>query len=293
MTTRRTFLNQAGVLAAGLTLAKPAMLLAKPSGLKVGIQLYSMRDYLPKDVKGTIAGIAKAGYTEVETFGYDVKKRSFWGLSAKDFKSLLADNGLTSSSGHYGMDEFLIEGKEDELKGSIEAAQVLGQSTLVVPYLNEKLRKTAADLKPLAGKINKIGEICKTAGLKTGYHNHNFEFMPVEGISLYETLLKETDPKLIQFEMDIYWVVRAGHDPIQLIKEHPGRFAMWHIKDMDKSKRELNTEIGSGSIDFKEIFKYQKLSGVKHIFMEQENFAMDAYKSIAQSAAYIKDTLLK
>ena len=293
MTTRRTFLNQAGVLAAGLTLAKPATLLAKPSGLKVGIQLYSMREYLPKDVKGTIAGIAKAGYTEVETFGYDVNKRSFWGLSAKDFKMLLADNGLTSSSGHYGMDEFLGAGKEDELKASIEAAQAVGQSTLVVPYLNDKFRKTAADLKPLAGKINKIGEICKAAGLKTGYHNHNFEFMPVQGVSLYETLLKETDPKLVEFEMDIYWVVRAGHDPIQLIKEHPGRFAMWHIKDMDKNKRELNTEIGSGSIDFKEIFKYQKLSGVKHIFMEQENFAMDAYQSIAQSAAYIKNTLLK
>ena len=294
MSTRRSFLSQAGVLAAGLTLAKPnSLFAAPPSNLKVGIQLYSMREYLPKDPKGTIARIAKAGYTEVETFGFDTTKKTFWGLTPKEFKAVLTENGLTSPSGHYGMDQFLGEGKEDELNASIEAAKALGQTMLVIPYLNEKFRKTAADLKPLAHKVNGIGEICKKAGLKTGYHNHDFEFKPVEGISIYETLLKETDPKTIQFEMDIYWVVRAGQDPIKLIKDHPGRFAAWHIKDMDKAKPELNTEIGSGSIDFKEIFKYQKLSGVKHIYMEQENFGMDAYQSIAQSAAYIKNSLLK
>jgi sugar phosphate isomerase/epimerase len=110
---------------------------------------------------------------------------------------------------------------------------------------------------------------------------------------LEDVLLKETDPKLVTFEMDIYWVVRAGKDPVKLIQEHPDRFAMWHIKDMDKAKREINTEVGSGSIDFKKIFEYQKLSGVKHIYMEQENFSMDAYASITQSASYIKNTLLK
>lgn len=252
-----------------------------------------MRDYLGKDVRGVIAKVAKAGYTEVETYGYDTAKKTFWGLSAEDFKKLLSDNGLTSSSGHYGMDQFLGEGKDDDLKLSIEAANTLGQETLVVPYLDAKFRKTTDDFKKVAQNINKMALVCKAGGLKTGYHNHNFEFAPVNGVMLYDVLLKDTDPKLVTLEMDLYWVVRAGHDPIKLIQEHPGRFHMWHVKDMDKQVRERNTEIGSGSIDFKKIFEYQKLSGLKHMFMEQENFQMDAYASIAQSAAYIKNTLLK
>ncbi len=292
MTQRRTFLKQAGILSAGLMLTKPSMLLAKPSTLKPGLQLYTLRDYIGKDVKGVVAKIAKAGYKEVETFGYDVSKREFWGLSAKDFKLLLADHGLTTPSGHYGMDQFFTEGKGDDIKAYIEAAHSLGQKTIVVPYLNEKFRKTTEDFKTTAAKINKIAAICHTNGLNTAYHNHNFEFEPINGTMLYDVLLKETDHSLVHFEMDLYWVVRAGQDPIKWIKAHPGRFTMWHIKDMDKAKRELNTEVGSGSIDFKKIFAYQQLSGVKHIFMEQENFGMDAYQSITKSAAYINNTLL-
>ncbi len=274
-------------------LVKPDMLFAKPSNLKVGLQLYSLRDYIGKDVKGVIAKVAKAGYTEVETYGYDTAKKSFWGLSPKDFKSLLSDNGITTPSGHYGVDEIMTNGKEDDLKICIEAAHEVGQETLVVPHLADKFRKTVADLHKIAENVNRIAVLGKSAGVKTGYHNHNFEFQAVDGVMLEDVLLKETDPKLVSFEMDIYWVVRAGQDPIKLIQDHPGRFTMWHIKDMDKVKREINTEVGSGSIDFKKIFEYQKLSGVKHIYMEQENFSMDAYASITQSASYMKDTLLK
>lgn len=292
MNNRRTFLKQSAMLSAGMLLVKPGMLLAKPSNLKVGIQLYSMRDYLPKDVKGTIAKIAKAGYKEVETYGYDTAKKSFWGLSAKEFKTLLSDNGLTSSSGHYGVDMYFNTGKADDQKAYIEAAHALGQSTIVVPYLNDTWRKTVADLHTCAQKINKIAALNKASGLKTGYHNHNFEFEPVDGVMLYDVLLKETDPS-VTFEMDLYWVVRAGHDPIKLMHQHPGRFSAWHVKDMDKKDNGINTEVGTGTIDFKKIFAYQKLSGVKHIFMEQENFSMDAYASITQSASYIKNTLLK
>ncbi|MDB5010883.1 MAG: sugar phosphate isomerase/epimerase [Mucilaginibacter sp.] len=292
MSTRRTFLNHAGILSASMFLIKPEMLFAKPASLKVGLQLYSMRDYIAKDVKGVIEKVAKAGYTEVETYGYDTVKRSFWGLSPKDFKTLLSDNGITSSSGHYGMEQYLDTQKEDDIKACIEAAHEVGQKTIVVPHLADKYRKTVSDFKTLAQNMNKLGELCKQANLKTGYHNHNFEFVPIDGVTLYDILLKETDRKLVDFEMDIYWVVRAGQDPVKLIKENPGRFTMWHIKDMDKNKRELNTEIGSGSIDYKEIFKYRELSGVKHIYMEQENFGMDAYSSITQSAKYIKNTLI-
>jgi len=293
MTNRRDFLKQTGLLSAGLFVMKPDMLLAKPSKLKVGLQLYTLRDYIGKDPKGVVAQIAKAGYTELETYGYDSGKKTYFGMPTADFGKLLKDNGITSPSGHYGQDQFMYNGKDDELKSCIEAAQILGQSTIVIPATGDKFRKKSDDFKLLAQALNKTAEYCKSSKIKIGYHNHDFEFKPVDGKVVYDTMISETDPKLVGFEMDIYWVVRAGYDPIKLIEQYPGRFNMWHIKDMDKNDKGLNTEIGSGSIDFKKIFEYQKKSGVEHIFMEQENFSMDGFASITQSADYIKNTLLK
>jgi len=290
MTQRREFLKQAGLLSA-ISLINPGQLLAAPSSLKVGLQLYTLREYIDKDPKGVLAKVAKAGYQEVETYGYS-KEKGFWGLSPKEFKSVLAANGLTTSAGHYGLDDFLAGGSQDTLKACMEAAKSCGQTYVVVPSMSEKVRATAADFKAVANKLNEAGQLCKAAGLKLGYHNHNFEFKPIDGTTLYEVLLKETDPALVDFEMDIYWVVRAGQDPIKLITQHPKRFTMWHVKDMEKANPEHNTEVGSGTIDFKKIFQQASTSGVKHIFMEQEYFAMDAYKSITQSATYIKKSLL-
>lgn len=290
MTQRRDFLKQAGLLSA-LSLVKPGALFAASPALKVGLQLYTLRDYIGKDVKGVLAKAAKAGYQEVETYGYS-KEGGFWGLPAKEFKAVLAGNGLTTSSGHYGLDDFIRDGNQDAFKSYIEAANNCGQTYIVVPYLGDKLRATADDFKLVASKLNKAGEIGKAAGLKLGYHNHDFEFKPVGGVVFYDVLLKETDPALVDFELDLYWAVRAGLDPIKLIEAHPRRFTMWHIKDMDKAQPEHNTEVGAGSIDFKKIFQHAKTSGLKHIFMEQEYFVIDAYQSITQSAAYMKKNLL-
>jgi sugar phosphate isomerase/epimerase len=290
MTQRRDFLKQAGLLSA-ISLMNPGLLLAAPSSLKVGLQLYTLRDYIGKDPKGVLAKVAKAGYQEVETYGYS-KEKGFWGLSAKELKSALAANGLTTSAGHYGLDDFISGASQDSLKADIEAAKACGQTYVVVPSLDSKSLTKVDDLKRVAGKLNEAGRLCKAAGLKLAYHNHNFEFKPVDGTMLYDVLLKETDPTLVDFEMDIYWVVRAGQDPLKLIAQHPKRFTMWHVKDMEKADPEHNTEIGAGTIDFKKIFQQASTSGVKHIFMEQEYFAMDAYKSITQSAAYIKKSLL-
>ncbi|MCO5934545.1 sugar phosphate isomerase/epimerase [Mucilaginibacter sp. RB4R14] len=289
MTSRRTFLAQAGLASAGMVLA-PSLLSAK-SVNGVGIQLYSLRDQLPKDPKGVLAKIAKAGYKEVETFGYS-KQNGFWGLSAKEFSAVLKANGLKTPSGHYGMNEFFGTGKTDEFYSYIEAAHATGQTYIVIPSLNHDFIKTAADFNSIADKMNKAAEVCKKEGLKLGYHNHNFEWEKVEGTTFYDTILAKTDPKLVAMEMDIYWVVRAGHDPVSIFKKHPGRFAMVHIKDMDKTNPELNTEIGSGSIDFKTILAKAKLAGIKHYLVEQENFTnIDPYKSIAQSSAYLKNKL--
>lgn len=294
MMQRRDFLRQAGLLSTLSALA-PAAILARPAAprLKVGLQLYTLRDYIGKDVNGVLAKVAQAGYTEVETYGYS-PQGGFWGLTPAQLRAALRAHGLSTSSGHYDAGSFLREGNAAVLQASIEAAKTCGQAYFVMPYLDEQLRATPADYKPLAAKLNKAGELCRKAGLKLGYHNHDFEFRPGAGgrESLYEVLLRETDPALVDFELDLYWAVRAGQDPLKLLAAHPGRFPLWHVKDMDKTHPERNTEIGAGSIDFRPLFQRAQAAGLRHVFMEQENFAMDAYQSIAQSAAYLSKKLL-
>ena len=290
MTQRRTFLKQAGALAA-VACAQPSLLLAAPAPLKIGLQLYSLRETIGQDLKGTLAKIARAGYQEVETYGHSVEK-GFWGLKPAEFKAALAANGLSTSSGHYELGEFMRTGQVAALQPSLDAARACGQRYVIVPHLDESVRKSVADFKTLAARLNQAGALCQKAGLRLGYHNHDFEFKSIGGVTLFDVMLKETDPKLVDFELDLYWVVRAGQDPVQLMQAHPRRFPLWHVKDMDKAKPELNTEVGAGSVDFRKIFAQARTAGLQHIFVEQENFGMDAYQSIAQSAAYIKKTLL-
>jgi sugar phosphate isomerase/epimerase len=286
MIKRRGFIEQAGLLTAGAILS-PSLLKASPVK-NVGLQLYSLRDQLPADPKGVIAKIAKAGYKEVETFGYSQAK-GFWGLDAKAFSSVLKENGLTTPSGHYDMNSFFGTGSTGELESYMEAAHATGQQYVIVPSIDNKYIKTVDDFKATAEKLNKAAEICKKQGLKLGYHNHNFEWKPVDGTTFYDVIINNTDPKLVAMEMDIYWVVRSKQDPLELIAKHPGRFAFVHIKDMDKANNNLNTEIGKGTIDFKAIMKKAKLAGVQHFIVEQENYTnIDPYQSIAESCAYVK-----
>ncbi|WCT10876.1 sugar phosphate isomerase/epimerase family protein [Mucilaginibacter jinjuensis] len=286
MTTRRAFLTQAGLFATG-ALLMPKLTSAKIDG-KAGLQLYSLREQLPADPKGVIAKIAQAGYKEVETYGYS-KEHGFFGLSAKEFSNVLKANGLSTPSGHYGMDMLFAEGKFGELDEAIEAAQITGQQYVTIPYLGDKFRKTGADLKNVAAKVNLAAERAKKGGLKLAYHNHNFEFDNIDGTSLYETLAKETN---VTLEMDLYWAVRSNQDPIKWFEKYPGRFHMVHVKDMDKGQPELNTEVGKGSIDFKSIFAKAKLAGIKHFIVEQENFKIDPYASITESSRYLRNVLL-
>ena len=288
-TSRRKFLTQAGVITAAAMIA-PKLLSAKSEHI-VGLQLYSLRDQLPKDVRGYIAKVAGAGYKEVEPFGY-TKKNGFWGLDAKAFSNLLKQNGLSTPSAHFGMDQYFVEGKTDDLETYIEAANITGMSYVIIPSINGDVLKSADQFKQVAEKMNKAAEICKKSGLKLGYHNHNFEWKPIDGTTFYDVVLKETDPALVHMEMDIYWVVRAGQDPIKLFQQHPGRFALCHLKDMDKDNHNLNTEIGNGTIDFKKILSYKKLAGLQHFIVEQENYInIDPYISITESAAYVKNVL--
>ena len=184
----------------------PKLFAAKPDRV-IGLQLYSLRDQLPADVKGWIGKVAAAGYKNVEPFGYS-KQDGFWGLDAKAFSALLKANGLSTASGHFGMDQYFVEGKTDDLESYIEAANITGMSYIIVPSVNEEVLKSADQFKMVAEKMNKAAEICKKSGLKLGYHNHNFEWAPVDGTTFYDVLMANTDPALVHMEMDIFWVVR-------------------------------------------------------------------------------------
>jgi sugar phosphate isomerase/epimerase len=162
---------------------------------------------------------------------------------------------------------------------------------VTVPYIDQRLRKTADDFKALTNWINIGSQRVQAAGLKMGYHNHNFEFEEVGGEMLMDVLLKNTNSDLVDFEMDIYWVVRAGQDPLQWLDYYPGRFKLIHVKDMDKNDKDLNTEIGNGSIDYKQLLPAINQIGVKYFIVEQENYKIDPYVSIAQSNKYLRDVL--
>lgn len=279
-------MQQAGVFSAAMLMS--GGLTAGGKKRKVGLQLYTLRDYIGKDVSGVIKKVAEAGYVEVEVFGYS-RENGFWGEDAQAFHHLLEENRLSAPSGHYGIDSLLsLESKEDDLRTAIETGKVLGHSYITVPYLDERFRKSSSDYKKIAAKFNKAAAICKEEGFKLAYHNHSFEFEPLDGTTGYDILLQETDPQLVKFELDIYWAVRGGKDPVAMFREHPHRFTMWHVKDMDRTKRELNTEVGKGSIDFKKIFAASKTAGLEHAIVEQENFSIGWYESIKESCNYIK-----
>ncbi|MEL1256113.1 sugar phosphate isomerase/epimerase [Flavobacterium sp. DGU38] len=285
MIARRNFIITTG-LATTAVLASPSFVFSM-NKKEIGLQLYTLREELPKDVKATLEKVAAAGYTAVETYGFSIKE-GFWGLSPAELKKILDENGLKAVSGHYNSGSFLTDRNTDELIASINAAKILNQEYFTIPWIEENLRQDFESYKKIAARLNEAGKLCKKKGLKLAYHNHDFEFQKQEGKTGFEILLKETDKDLVDFELDLYWVMFSGNDPFKLFKENPGRFKMWHVKDMDKINRALNTEVGSGSIDFKAIFKQAKLSGMIHFFVEQENnFALNSFESVKTSCDFI------
>lgn len=291
MIKRRDFLINAGLALGALAIAPTFAFESKKRA--IGIQLWTLRDTLPKDVKGVLSQVGKAGFTEVETFGYSVEK-GFFGTSVHDFKSILDDNGLKATSNHFDFNSMLKDGSTDLVQSYIETANHLGSEYVTIPYLNSELRGTSGDdYKKLALKINKFAELCKAGSLKLAYHNHDFEFTKFGSTNGYEILLNETDKNLVDFEMDLYWVVRSGNNPLELFKKYPGRFKMWHVKDMDKVNPDWNAEIGTGTIDFKSIFAEAKLSGMKRFFLEHEsNYKPNPIESAVKSFDYIKSNLI-
>ncbi|WP_247237273.1 sugar phosphate isomerase/epimerase [Telluribacter sp. SYSU D00476] len=266
---RKEFLK-AGSLAVASTLLTRFDSFAKPSK-PVGLQLYTLRNEIGKDLEDTISKAAQIGYKEVELFGYGNGK--FFGKTPKEFAALLKDNGLSAPSGHYMTGKTMpnmVGSLSNGWEQAVEDAATIGQKYMVCAFLFPDERKTLDQYKQHIDLFNKAAETCKKSGIQFAYHNHDFEFQNVEGQVPYDLILKGTDPKLVKMELDLYWATFAGKDPVELFKKDPGRYPLWHIKDMEKSAERAFAEVGTGSIDFQRLFNAQKTAGLKHFFVEQD-----------------------
>ncbi len=295
MTSRRTFIKTASAFSAAAFVENPLSLFA-PAGAAIGLQLYTVRDAMQADPVGTIEKVAKIGYNSIETATYTGSQK-FYGMDAATFKKLMTDNGLVANSGHYRLGE--EKGAADtrgtmlnEWDKAVEDAAALGLKYMVCAYLSDEERGTLDHYKATADKFNKAAETCHKAGIQFCYHNHAFEFDMQDGKYPYDILLGNTDKEMVKMEMDLYWVTKAKQKPHDIFKKYPGRFPLWHVKDMDKTPEGNFTEVGNGIIDFKSIFKEKKLAGNKMFFVEEDKCPGSPFDSITSSYNYISKNLI-
>lgn len=246
-----------------------------------GLQLYTLRDDFPKDPKGVLKQVAGFGYKQVE--GFEGPNGLWWGLTAVDFKKTLDELGLSMVSSHCDT------GKDFEKKAA-EAASV-GLKYLINPYVGAQ--KTLDDYKKLAEQFNKNGEICKKNGIRFAYHNHDYSFKALDGQMPQDIFLQNTDASLVDFEMDMYWVVTAGQDPEAWMKKYANRFTLCHVKDRSKTTKaeehDASVDLGTGSIDYKKVLKTASQTGMKYYIVEQEKYENSTpLKSAEVDAAYLK-----
>ena len=266
---------------------------AKPK-FKMGLQLFTVRADMAKDPIATLKAAKAMGYEDFEVYGFDNEKGTFYGYAAAEFKKILDYLNLITTSGHYGFSPYLNKPEEDLKRfvdQCIKGAHAVGMKYITWPWIAPDQR-TLDNFKLMSKRLNVIGEQVKSAGLGFAYHNHDFEFKDYDGITGYDIILRETDPSLVKLQMDLYWVMHSSKlTPKDWVKKHPGRFVMWHIKDMDKVSRDY-TELGNGSIDYVKILPDPTEAGLEFYYLEQGgNFAHSPIKSIADSADYFKKHL--
>jgi sugar phosphate isomerase/epimerase len=281
-TSRRDFIKKGAFTLLGSSVIANSLLAAKTAKQLTGLQLYSVRDEMKKDPVGTLKQLAAMGYKQVEHANY--VERKFYGHSAKDFKKVLDDLGLKMPSGHTVMGKpHWDDAKKDFTdlwKFTVEDAAVVGQEYVISPWLDETLRKTADDLKRYMDIFNKSGELCKKSGMKFGYHNHDFEFsVMLDGKSVYDIMLQNTDPDLVIQQLDIGNLYNGGAKAIDIVRQYPGRFQSMHVKDEikssgnDQNHEYESTVLGKGIVNVKEVIDLGKKSGgTKHFIIEQEAY---------------------
>jgi sugar phosphate isomerase/epimerase len=284
---RRSFVAALGSLTAAaacrarpVTAAGAASAQAGTAVGPIGLQLYTVRDAMQRDMPGTLARVASIGYKEVEFAGY-------YGRSPAEVRALLAQNGLTSPSSHLAID--LMRGAWQK---TLDDAKAIGHEWATIPWLAPQQRPTTADgWKQLAAELNRGAEQAHAAGLKFAYHNHDFEFARADGQVPLDLLLTQTDPARVDFEMDVYWVTKAGADPLDLFARYPGRFKLLHIKDASAAPQRDMRPVGQGTIPWPRVLAARPQAGTQHIFVEHDSAAEwgggDAFKSVTESYQYL------
>lgn len=267
-TNRREFIKASSMMAAG-TMILPNLAFSGRSNLldstykgEPGLQLYSVRNQLRIDFNGTMKQVADIGYVNVE--GYGLGKNGLYpdGIEPAEYRKVVEGTGMNLLSTHCS--HFSAE----ETPAMLDIARVAGFKYLVVGGLSHKGERTIDTYKEAAGEFNKIGEQCKAAGIQFAYHNHAIEFRMIGDQIPLEVLIEETEPGLVYFEADLFWVTKGGYDPLTLVNKYPGRISLFHIKEADPNGNE--TTIGQGTIDFKSCFKAGKKTGLEYYFVEDE-----------------------
>jgi len=295
MTSRRVFIKSASVLSAAVFVKGP--LHAFRAAPVIGLQLYTVRDAMASDPLGTLAKVAQIGYNSVENATYTGTEK-FYGMDAATYKKVLAENGLAANSGHYRLGQEFVKGAPQQgtilydWQKAIDDAATVGLKYMVCAYLSDQERGDLDHYKKLADTFNKAGEACRKSGIQFCYHNHDFEFRNQDGVFPYDILLEKTDKDLVKMEVDLYWIKKAGQDPLALFQKHPGRFPLWHVKDMSKEADQSFAEVGSGIIDFKTIFQHKDQAGMKFFFVEQDKCPGSPFDSITHSYQFIKNNLV-
>jgi len=279
MLTRREFVTNTlgGMGLLGLFLKSEKVLTKSSRRIdSIGLQLYTVRRELEKEFESTLRKVAAIGYRKVEFAGYYNRTPSL-------VKKTLDNLGLSSPSTHLSLQTIA-----HDLERAIESAKIIEHRYLILGYLQPEERKSLDDYKELADLLNRAGEDCRKANLQLAYHNHDFEFASINGQVPYDLLLRSTDRELVKMELDLYWITKAMRRPEDYFVQYPGRFELFHIKDMDSTPQRFFTEVGRGTIDFKRILEQSRLAGVKHYFIEQDETSGSPFESIKTSYEYLK-----
>jgi sugar phosphate isomerase/epimerase len=297
-TSRRNFLKTASASVAFAAACTDApWLMANPLGLPLGLQLYSVRDLLPKDYEGTLRQLSAIGYLEVEAAG-------FFGRSASDVKHAMEQAGLRCVSAHYSytdlaphLDDVILFGKALGLEYIICASPGLPEGSPAKSADAKVAREamTLDDWRWNAEQFNRMGERVNAAGIKFGYHNHTAEFRAVNGVVIYDELMRLTDSTKVTMEMDCGWVIVGGKNPVDYLERYPKRISMLHVKDFKLSaapgsdtEPPRSAELGRGTIDYRPIFLAAKKADIKHAFIEQEQYDMPPMEALKIDAEYMK-----
>ncbi len=313
---RKTFLQSGALAGAGLLLGRSAiagLFADKKVATPIGLQLYTLGNLMTQDTKGTLQKLAAIGYKELESAGS--QKGNFYGYQPRELAAMIKDAGMTWRSAHVGgapfspeqimkmaktaedsarikkmMESFKDRPKTLNLKENYqELADAAAEGGLSYLVCSSIPVNTLDEIKTAVEVFNKSGEACKKAGVQFAYHNHTTEFDDVEGHRPFDYILDNTDKDMVKMELDLAWATKAKQDPVELFKLHPGRYPLWHVKDLDKTTMNP-AEVGTGIVDFKRIFDNANQSGMKYFFVEQDG-APEPLQNVTNSYNYLAKLL--